>query len=154
MHRVVKSHLNDFQNKFSVSTQESRQFEAFLNYVIFRGHCAEAVDPGTLIYDGDDPGVDGVMIFIDDAYVSSVEEVVEAMSNRRRDADVTIVFTQAKTSESWSKSEINVFESAVIDFLSESKNYPHSEYMTNAKEVFDEVLKHLGKIKSGKPERF
>lgn len=152
MHRVVKSHLNDFQNKFSVSTQESRQFEAFLNYVIFRGHCAEAVDPGTLIYDGDDPGVDGVMIFIDDAYVSSVEEVVEAMSNRRRDADVTIVFTQAKTSESWSKSEINVFESAVIDFLSESKNYPHSEYMTNAKEVFDEVLKHLGKIKSGKPE--
>lgn len=152
MHRVVKSHLADFQAKFAVSNQESRQFEAFLNYVIFRGHCAEAIDPSTLIYDGDDPGVDGVMIFIDDSYVSSIEEVIEAMKDRRRDADVTIVFTQAKTSESWSKSEINVFESAVIDFLSESVMYPHSEYMTNAKEVFDEVLKHLGKIKSGKPE--
>jgi hypothetical protein len=44
------------------------------------------------------------MIFIDDSYISSVEEVEEAMAGRKRDADVTIVFTQAKTSESWSKS--------------------------------------------------
>jgi hypothetical protein len=32
MHRVVKAHLADFQQKFEVSDQESKQFEAFVNY--------------------------------------------------------------------------------------------------------------------------
>ena len=110
MHRVAKAHLEDFAKKYDVGDAEAKQFEAFLNYVIFRTHCAENVDPRDLVYDGDDPGIDGVMIFIDDAYVSSVDEVEEAMKGRKRDTDVTIVFTQAKTSESWSKAEINVFE--------------------------------------------
>jgi hypothetical protein len=105
-----------------------------------------------LIYEGDDPGIDGVMTFIDDMYVSSVEEVEEAMSGRKRDADVTVVFAQAKTSEAWSKAEINTFESALNDFLSENTAYPHSEYMKNAREVFDAVLKHVGKIRDGKPK--
>ena len=54
------------------------------------------------------------------------------MKGRKRDTDVTIVFTQAKTSESWSKAEINVFEVAISDFLSDHAAYPHSVYMTNA----------------------
>lgn len=78
MHRVVRAHLNGFQSKYSVSDDETRQFEAFVNYAVFRSICAENVDPKELIYDGDDPGIDGVMIFIDDAYVASVEEVADA----------------------------------------------------------------------------
>ncbi|MDA8232871.1 MAG: hypothetical protein M0006_16190 [Magnetospirillum sp.] len=103
MHRVVKSHLDDFEKKHSVSDQEAKQFEAFLNYVAFRSHCAENIEPRELVYEGDDPGIDGIMTFIDDSYVSSVEEVEEAMAGRKRDADVTVVLTQAKTSEAWSK---------------------------------------------------
>jgi hypothetical protein len=57
------------------------------------------------------------LIFIDDSCVSSVDEVEDAFSGRRRDADATVVFTQAKTPESWSKSEINTFESAINDFF-------------------------------------
>ena len=140
MHLVVRSHLADFTKKFFVSENPSKQFEAFLNYVIFRSHSAESIDPASLVYEGDDPGIDGVMVFIDDSYVSSVDEVHTAMQGKRRDADVTIVFTQAKSSESWSKSEINVFQSAITDFLDEDAAYPQSDYMTNAKEVFQAVL--------------
>lgn len=151
MHRVVKGHLDDFEKKHTVSDQLSKQFEAFLNYVVFRTHSAESVEPRDLVYDGDDPGIDGVMVFVDDSYVSSVEEVEDSMAERRRDADVTICFTQAKTSESWAKKEINAFESAINDFLSDQAAYPHSEYMKNAREVFDAVLKHVGKIRDGRP---
>jgi hypothetical protein len=42
---------------------------------VFRTHSAENVDPRDLVYDGDDPGIDGAMIFIDDAFVSLVDEV-------------------------------------------------------------------------------
>lgn len=151
MHRVVKSHLNDFEKKYSVSDQESTQFEAFLNYTIFRSRCVANIEPRELIYEGDDPGIDGVMIFIDDSYVSSVEEVEEAMKGRKRDAEVTVIFTQAKTSESWSKSDINTFESAITDFLSETAAYPHSDYIKNARDVFDALIKYVGKIREGKP---
>lgn len=122
MHRVVKAHLDDFQAVHAVSDREDKQFEAFLNYVVFRVYCAEKIEPRDLIYDGDDPGIDGVMIFIDDSYVSSIDEVEESMKDRRKDAEVTIVFTQAKTSESWAKAEINVFQSAINDFLSDSSS--------------------------------
>jgi len=151
MHRVVKAHVADFQKKFEVSDQESKQFEAFVNYVVLRSLSADTVDPRDLVYEGDDPGIDGILIFIDDCYVSSVEEVQDAFSGKRRDADATVVFTQAKTSESWSKSEINIFESAINDFLSDNHAYPHSEYMTNCREVFNAVLSNVGKIRDGKP---
>ena len=152
MHRVVKSHLDDFEKKHAVSDQEAKQFEAFVNYAIFRSHCAENIEPRTLVYEGDDPGIDGVMIFMDDSYVSSVEEVEEAMTGRKRDADVTVAFTQAKTSEAWSKAEINTFESAISDFLSEEAAYPHSEYMKLTLVGVRRGLKHVGKIRDGKPK--
>ncbi|HXW72376.1 MAG TPA: AIPR family protein [Methylocella sp.] len=90
-------------------------------------------------------------MFVDDSYVSSVEEVHDAFSGRRRDAEAVVVFTQSKTSESWDKSEINKFESAINDFLSDNHAYPHSEYMKNCREVFDAVLSNVGKIRDGKP---
>lgn len=151
MHRVVKSHLSDFEKKYMVSDQESKQFEAFLNYVIFRSRSAVNIEPRELVFEGDDPGIDGAMIFIDDSYISSVEEVEEVIKERKRDADATVIFTQAKTSEAWSKADINTFESAISDFLSENAAYPQNEYIKNAREIFEAVLKHVGKIRNGKP---
>jgi hypothetical protein len=104
-----------------------------------------------LVYTGDDPGIDGAMIFLDDVYVSSSEEVTDFFAHRKRDVDVTVVFTQAKTSENWDKKEINTFQSAIQDFLSPDHSYPHSDYMSVAREVFDAVIEHVGKIRGGKP---
>jgi hypothetical protein len=151
MHRVVRSHLKDFSKKYSVERDEAKQFEAFVNFAAFRSLCAEAIDPSDLVYDGDDPGIDGVMIFLDDVYVSSSDEVADFLVNRRRDVDATVVFTQAKTGESWDKKEINTFQSAVQDFLSADHAYPHSEYMSAAREVFDAVIENVGKLRGGKP---
>ena len=133
MHRVLKAHVGDFQNCYDVSDDLSKQFEAFVNYVVLRSLCSESVDPKALVYDGNDPGIDGIMVFVDDAYVSSADEVQDALTGRKRDVDVTVVFTQTKTSEYWTKKEINTFQSAVIDFLSDTHAYPHSDYMENCR---------------------
>lgn len=91
------------------------------------------------------------MIFVDDVFVSSSEEVADFFKSRKRDVDATVVFTQAKTGETWDKKEINAFQSAIVDYLSDEHEYPHSEYMQSAKEVFDSVIKNVGKLRSGKP---
>lgn len=151
MHRVVKSHLDDFIEKFSVNLPDSRAFEAFVAYSAFRKLSADNIDPKDLIYEGDDPGIDGLSIFLDDSYVSSVDEVAEFFASRKRDVDAVIIFTQTKTSESWDKKEINTFQSAITDFLSDEQHYPHSDFMKNAREVFDAVIKNVGKLRGGKP---
>ena len=74
MHRVVKSHSQSFAERFSVRGSETKQFESFVNYVVFRRYSSDAIDPNDLIYSGDDPGIDGVMIFVDDIYAASEDE--------------------------------------------------------------------------------
>lgn len=143
--------MADFAKKFSLELPVSKQFEAFLNYSALRALCAESVDPTDLIYEGDDPGIDGVMVFLDDVYVSSSDEVDDFFTNRKRDVEATVVFTQAKTGESWDKKEINTFQSAITDFLSDSHHYPHGDYMLVAREVFDATLRNVGKLRGGKP---
>ncbi|SCC22530.1 MULTISPECIES: AIPR family protein [unclassified Gordonia (in: high G+C Gram-positive bacteria)] len=91
------------------------------------------------------------MTFVDEAYVASVDEVEDALKSRRRDASVSVVFTQAKTAESWKKSEISTFQAGILDFLSDDHKYPHAEYLENGREVFDEVLSKVGRIRNGKP---
>lgn len=152
MHRVVKAHVAGFSKRHGLEDEDiSKQFEAFVNHAVFRSHSAETVDPKDLVYQGDDPGIDGVMIFVDDSYVSSREEVDDIFKNRKRDVEATVVFTQSKTSESWVKSDINTFQSAIIDFLDDDPKYPRSEYISECREVFDAVIAKVGKIRNGKP---
>ncbi|OZE89828.1 hypothetical protein CH298_12520 [Rhodococcoides fascians] len=151
VHRVVKAHLTDFVSKFDVAGDQSKQFEAFVNYSIFRRFCGDQVDPDSLVYDGEDPGIDGFMSFVEDSYVESVDEVEDALKSTRRDANVSVVFVQSKTSETWKKSEINTFQAGILDFLSDAHNYPHAEYLENGRDVFDAILSKVGRIRNGKP---
>jgi hypothetical protein len=152
LHRVVKAHLDDFVQRFSLDLSEDRAFESFVAHVVLRAFTADNVPPAELIYDGDDPGIDSVLVFIDDKYISSAEEVQEAFSGKKRDLDATICFLQCKSGEAWQKAQINTFQSAVIDFLGDSPAYPHSDYMRNAAAVFSAVIKNVGKLRGGKPK--
>lgn len=55
---------------------------------------------------------------------------------------------KANTSETWSKAEINTFESGIKDFLAEDTSYPQSDYMENAKLVFGTVIERLGRLRA------
>ncbi|MGR3715144.1 MAG: AIPR family protein [Thermohalobaculum sp.] len=151
MHLVVKSHFENFLQKFPTSHEETKAFEAFVNYCLFNKFSSDSVNPYDLIYDGDDPGIDGVMIFADDIYISSVDEVDHIFSGRARELDVSIVFVQTKTSEKWSKADINTFRVAVDEFLSEDPSFPMSEYLLTMRECYFQLFKFIGKIKNGKP---
>lgn len=151
MHRIAKHHMSDFANQFEVSGDESKKFEAFVNYSIFQNFCFDSIDPDDLVYDGPDPGIDGFMTFVDGAYVSSVEEVDDCFSGSKQDVEAVFVFVQSKTSESWKKSEINNLQSAVIDFISEDPENDLSEFLQRGKEVFDRVILNVGKLRDGKP---
>jgi hypothetical protein len=151
MHRVVQSHLVDFKRRFGITRPDDKSFEAFVNYSVLRSYSEDQVAPEDLIYDGDDPGIDGVMFFVDGAYISSVDELEDELNKSRRDVEIIVAFVESKTSERWDKTKINAFDSAVMEFIDEETAYPISSYLAERKELFNEVIKNVGRIRDGKP---
>lgn len=93
MHRVVRSHLANFEQRFSLGRPEAKVFEAFVNYSVLRSYSEDQVAPEDLIYDGDDPGIDGVMYCLDGAYISSVDEIEDMLRRSRRVVEILVAFT-------------------------------------------------------------
>jgi hypothetical protein len=151
MHRVVRSHLANFQQRFNLVQPEAKLFEAFVNYSVLRSYSEDQVAPEDLIYEGDDPGIDGVMFFVDGAYISSVDELEDMIHKSRRDVEIIVVFAESKTSEYWEKMKINSFQSAIIDFINDDDAYPLSPYLEERKELFNSVIQNVGRIRDGKP---
>jgi hypothetical protein len=152
MHRVVQSHLNGFKEEFSLDYKESRLFEAFSAYCIAKQFTFENVDPETLTYEGADPGIDSAYFIINDQIVTTISEAEKVFSTRKTDNFVKLVFVQSKTSESWAKSEVDVFGAAVLDFVSEAPNHSYSEDLKEKQDIFNLIINNIGKVRSGRPD--
>jgi hypothetical protein len=155
MHPVINSHVQAFNDQFQLNDlDESKVFEAFVNYCVASQHYYGDIDPVAHIYHDDDPGIDGVIFKIDEEIVTSVDEADTILGRQKRNMDVNIFFVQSKTSENWKKSEVNVFESAIIDFINLDSQYPHGTYLAERKQIFKKIINNIGKIKNGKPDFF
>ncbi len=151
MHRVISAHVQEFQKAHELSLDPSKAFEAMTAFAMLRKYSADTVGVLDLVYTGDDPGIDAVLIFLDDTYIASAEEAREIFARSKREIIVQIVIIQSKSGENWVKKEINSFESAIIDFFREHSNYPIDSYLIDRRETFAVILSHIGRIKSGKP---
>ena len=129
MHLVTKSYLDSFCRDFGAPFDIARNFEAFANYCVFSKYSGDSIEAADLVYDGPDPGIDGAFLFLDDRAVFSPEELIEIFEGIRREYQVSIVFTQVKSSEAWSKKEIDSFIASVSDLLSETPSQPHGQYL-------------------------
>jgi len=151
MHRVIKNHFDNFVKKYNLTHNESKNFEAFSSYCIAKHYTFDNVNPETLIYDGDEPGIDSAFFICDESIVTSLDEINALFDKKKNNHDIVCILIQSKTSESWNKKEINTFESAVLDFISENSEHKYNNELIERKEIFNAVIKNVGKIKNGRP---
>ncbi|MEM7722355.1 MAG: AIPR family protein [Pseudomonadota bacterium] len=151
MHLVTQANLREYGKQYESTLAEPVLFEAFINYVTVRQFTPDVMEPDDLIFAGDDPGIDGVMIVVGDAVISTVDELKEAFQARQREQEVEVIFTQAKTGDRWVKQEINNFTAGVADFLSSSPKFPMSEKLKERRDVFFESFNYIGKVVDGRP---
>lgn len=151
MHLVTKSYFDTFCRDFGAPYDESKNFEAFVNYCAFSKYSGDSIEASDLVYEGADPGIDGALLFLDDRAVFSVEELEEIFQTSRREYKVSIVFTQAKRSTTWSKQEVDSFVAAIVDYLSETPAQPHSQYLADFKKMFSKIYENIGRIMGGLP---
>lgn len=151
MHLVTRSYFDTFCRDFGAPYDESKNFEAFVNYCAFSKYSGDSVEASDLVYEGADPGIDGALLFIDDRAVFSVEELEEIFQTSRREYKVSIILTQAKRSTTWSKQEVDSFVAAIVDYLSETPAQPHSQYLADFKKMFSKIYENIGRIMGGLP---
>lgn len=125
--KILQGYLNDFQNDFGFSSEieEPLLFEHFANYCILSKIHPEAFYNDNFkieeinIGGGNDTGIDGVAIVVNDHIVSSIEEIESLMEDSQK-LDVKFIFVQSKTSSKFNSGDIGTFIFGVKDFFKEA----------------------------------
>jgi cold shock CspA family protein len=124
MEAILESYVKDFCNIFNFKQEdESTQFEHFCNYVIIPKleETKEAIE-NVNVGDKANPGIDGISITVND-HVVTTKEQVDYFLNALGRLEVEFHFIQAKTTSSFSMTEITSFISCIKDFFNSETSY-------------------------------
>jgi hypothetical protein len=102
MDRITKSLLNEFiEDNGLKNLKESTQFEHFAAYLLTSRHYSDSFSTDDVcVGNGGDKGIDSISIIVNGCLVTEPEEVVD-LCETNRSLDVTFVFVQAETSNSF-----------------------------------------------------
>ncbi len=125
--KILQGYLTDFRKDFNFaeSIKEDVLFEHFCNYCILSKVHPEAFFNDNFkieeinVGGGQDTGIDGVAIVVNDHIVGSVDEI-ESLKNQFQRLDVRFIFTQSKISAEFKTSEIGNFIFGVKDFFKDN----------------------------------
>lgn len=149
MDRITETLLNEFcsENELGgISTSE--QFEHFANWCIVTKDYQESFELDDVHVGGDNnPGIDGVAVLVNGALVTSPEEVDDLL-NINKSIDVSVIFIQSKTSNSFSMAEIGSFAESVRDFFREQPRQIRGQSLQNKVDLVTHIYRYSGKMKA------
>lgn len=123
-HPVIQSYIEEFVMENEISRNKAKDqhaiFEQFINHLILSVY---SNDPSVTYQDMDTGtafGIDGIAIFVADRVVTSIEDVNSVIDGIKK-FEVSFIFTQEKTSDSFDRTEIGDFLAAIRRFFNFSK---------------------------------
>lgn len=152
MHRIIKSHLENFVKSFSLTDfDEAMQFEMFVNYAVLMPKLSTTFElPDVTTGEGED-GIDGVAVIVDEELVVSQEDAASIFKSDRKNHDVEVVFAQAKRSDSFDLGDFLKFKESVLRFVNSDDYDATDETLSNANSIYEVCLRNVPKIRGGKP---
>lgn len=149
MDPILRHYVNKFKSSFEINTLgrnpeetkilESQLFEKFVNYVIFSIDDPELFTGNIELLEfisiggGNDTGIDGVGIRINEKVVKSIDEVREIAKNSKK-LVVDFIFTQSKLSSGFNLGEFGKFSLGIKNFFSEGY-LPENSHLKEIKEI-------------------
>ncbi|HEX7913660.1 MAG TPA: AIPR family protein [Paraburkholderia sp.] len=152
MHRIVKAHLESFVKSFGLDAdEEAVQFEKFATHCVLSSRFSATFDLDDVSTGPGDEGIDGVAVVINEVVTASVEDAQAIFASQRRNHDVDVLFVQAKRSESFDLGEFLKFKEGILRFATQTPYAATDEVLSEARQMFDAVLKEVPKVRNGKP---
>lgn len=144
MNQIIRSYLNEHVAEYGISSySEDEAFEHFMNKCIVSRYSVDRFDPGDVMTDEGEIGLDGIAILINQQMVLSVEEAAELMSSMR-EVKVDFVFIQTKNKEHFEDSEMSQFAKGVRYFFQNAEERPKTnESIENLVRVKDYIYAHI-----------
>lgn len=152
MDRIVQSYMNDFLKSQQITERDvSKQFELFATYCVISQQYSEMFDLNDISTGaGGDCGIDSMAVLANGTIISSKDEIDDLIEINKALIDVTFVFIQAKTSPSFSASEIGTFGAGVKDFFSVTPQFVRNEFIQEKSDIVEYILEKAVYMK-GKP---
>lgn len=146
MKNIIKPFLDEHAREFELQKREDERFEHLVNYLTMRNFTSRHFDPADASLGEGEIGIDGIAIIVNDILVTSYEEVASIFTDEQsgknvRDIAVSIVFTQAKTSEKFELSEYSHFLSAVFDFVSQG-SFNDTPKALELQKIYKYIIEH------------
>ncbi|MDY0972292.1 AIPR family protein [Siccibacter turicensis] len=151
MHAILQQYVQDLSTQFEINAEESKLFEYFCNYVIASKKYLGRFNPVDITTQEDDASLDGVIFIVDGELIYNVDDAEAAFNTHKTSLPVEIILTQAKSGESFLKSDISNFKVGIEDFLSLEPKLPNGIYNTQAIEILKLIFKNVKKIHNKKP---
>lgn len=151
MHAILEQYVQDLSTQFEIEAEESKLFEYFCNYVIASKKYLGRFNPVDITTQEDDASLDGVIFIVDGELIYNIDDAEAAFNTHKTSLPVEIILTQAKSGESFVKSEISNFKVGIEDFLSLDPKLPNGIYNTQAIEILKLIFKNVRKIHNKKP---
>lgn len=153
MDPILKHHFNSFKTSFEINCEgktpeetklkESKAFEKFVNYVLFSLDFPEVFTADVDLLDyvcvggGNDTGIDGIGIKINDRIVRSIENVKD-IADASRKIIVEFVFIQSKMRQGFDIGEFSKFSLGIKSFFSEGY-LPENVHIREIREIKDYI---------------
>ncbi|HGU6711717.1 TPA: AIPR family protein [Klebsiella pneumoniae] len=151
MHAILQQYVQDLSAQFEIEAEESKLFEYFCNYVIASKKYLGRFNPIDITTQEDDASLDGVIFIVDGELIYNVDDAEAAFNTYKTSLPVEIILTQAKSGESFLKSDISNFKVGIEDFLSLEPKLPNGIYNTQSIEILKLIFKNVKKIHNKKP---
>jgi hypothetical protein len=140
--KILQGYLTDFKTEFNFpdTIKDEELFEHFVNYCILSKVHPEAFYNDSFkieevnVGGGQDTGIDGVAIVVNDHIINSKNEV-DSLKNSFQRLEVRFIFTQAKTSAEFKSSEIGNFLFGVKDFFKDNPSLVINDDVKNLRAI-------------------
>lgn len=141
MDKITKSLLDAFSVQYGVeSLKEDVKFEHFSNFSIISKLNRSTFDLDDIhTGKGGDIAIDGLCIIANGHIITEIDELTEVIAVTNY-LDTEIIFIQAKTTSSFSGSDIGSFIHGVKDFLSDRPRLVHNDKIQKYKEIWDCII--------------
>lgn len=162
MDKITESLLNEFSEEHGLlSLSESKRFEHFACYSVFKREHTETFDTTDLVVgdgkgyaktskDGSDIGLDAVAILVNGTLITDIDDFKEINSSASY-LDITFLLLQAETSSNFDSAKIGTFGFGCRDLFSEQPQLKRNNKLSAVAEIVQEILAHGSKFKKGNP---
>ncbi len=146
MDRITKGYMNSFALSQEIHdiSDESKIFEMFACYCVLSHEYTDSFDLSDIATGGgNDGGIDGIAIIANNVLIHSPEEFDDLVEQTHSITDLKFVFVQAKSSASFSGSDIATFGFGVRDLFKEQPELVQSVEIREKASIISHILNNM-----------